>query len=208
MTLRGVRFLLASSSPRRRELLEADGAIVRVVAPAIDDSGADFGGGDPERLASSLAWFKAAQVMTAAEWRSKDARSDWLLSADTICATDGRVFGKPVSEDDARAMIESMCGRTHQVFTGICLLERPDDRRHLFVDRASVTIGRLDDGLLQAHLRGGNWRGRAGGYNFAEVRSAGWPIDCDGDETTVMGLPMARLRRMFASRTAAERGTA
>ncbi len=198
MTLRGVRIVLASVSPRRRELLEREGAVVRVVPPPIDDSGAPFGGGDPETLVASLAWFKAAQVLDHPEVRSGEPRASWLLAADTVCVIDGRIAGKPATEAEASEMVRSMSDRRHAVFTGACLVDLGAGDRRLFVDRAEVELGPLDERAVREHLSSRRWEGRAGGYNFSEARDAGWPIRCAGDETTVMGLPMRRLAEFFA----------
>lgn len=198
MTLRGVPIVLASASPRRRELLELDGAIVRVVTPAIEDSGAEFGGGDASRLVASLAWFKAAQVLGRPEVREGTPPGRWLVAADTMCVLDGRAIGKPENETAAREMLESMSKRAHEVLTGVCVIDLAGDGRRLFVDRAVVSIGALDERAIARHLADGRWRDRAGGYHFGDARRAGWPIECEGDETTVVGLPMVKLRRMLA----------
>lgn len=195
--LMGEPVLLASSSPRRRELLERAGAEVIVAAPAIDDAAAPFGHGDARRLVLSLAWFKAAQVLTDPAAMTARSRARWLIAADTVCALGGRILGKPTSGEEARRMIEALGGRGHRVLTGVALVELTTGARRLFVDEAKVSVGTIPTRLLETHLSQERWRGRAGGYNFDEVRMAGWPIDCEGDETTVTGLPMRLLLPML-----------
>ena len=86
-------------------------------------------------------------------------------------------------------MIESFVGRSHEVVTGMCVLDRASGRRHLVADSAGVALGALGDGDVAAYVASGDWRGKAGGYNYADRLAAGWPLRCDGDPETVMGLP-------------------
>jgi len=191
------RVLLASASPRRRSLLEGAGAKVVVAAPAIDDGGARIAPGSPRRVVAALAWFKAAQVLADPAQADAKAASRWLIAADTVCVDGDRIIGKPSDRDDARCVIESLMARAHSVLTGVCVVDLRRGSRRILVDDATVTLGSVPPALLDAHLASDGWRGRAGGYNFAEVRDAGWPITCEGDETTVMGLPLARVAAML-----------
>ena len=99
-------------------------------------------------------------------------------------------------------MLTQMRNRQHQTITGVCLmalgLSGETVRRRIFCDRANVTIGSLSDEQIQQYLASGQWQGKAGGYNLAERIDAGWPIQCEGDPTTVMGLPMQRLAEHLA----------
>jgi septum formation protein len=195
--LSAVSILLASASPRRRLMLESQGFDVTVVPPPIDDARAPIAERDERRLVEALAWFKAAQVLADPATESERRRAEFLIAADTMCVADGRAIGKPRDADEARAMIASLAGRRHAVMTGVCLIALPQGTRRLFSDVAFVEVGVMAPGMLDEHLASGRWRGRAGGYNFAEVVDAGWPIVCEGDPTTVMGLPMRRLVPML-----------
>lgn len=189
--------LLASASPRRRSLLESIGCEVIVVPPAIDDAAAPVSEQHLPRLAKALAWFKAAQVLHDPAAADARARSKWLVAADTICDVDGAALGKPRDEREAAAMLEALRGRRHAVHTGVCLVELSRGSRRLFTDTAIVSIGDVDAARREHHLRSGAWRGRAGGYNFADVVAAGWPVACEGDPATVMGLPLRRLEPLL-----------
>ena len=73
--------------------------------------------------------------------------------------------------------------------TGICVVDRAAGTRTIRADAAEVSLGMLPDGDIAGYLEGGEWRGKAGGYNYADRVAAGWPLECRGDPETVMGLP-------------------
>ena len=181
--------ILASGSPRRRELLAAAGVAFMVMIPAIDDADAPADGRDPERFVMSLAWFKARQVLADAAVRFASAGPRWILAADTMCVAGGAVIGKPADAQDAARMVRGFVGTTHEVVTGMCVLDRRTGGRQIFVDTARVTLGNLSDAAIADYAASGAWRGKAGGYNYAERLAAGWPLQCVGDSETVMGLP-------------------
>ena len=183
MTRRSV--VLASQSPRRRSLLESAGYDVVTRLPMVDDAAVDVHGSNVSRLVESLAWFKAAQV--SGELDGAVA----IVAADTVCDVDGRVLGKPADRSAAKSMLEAMSGRSHTTRTGVCV--RVGRRRVLFHDASVVSVGRLAEDVISAYLDSGDWRGKAGAYNLSERMAAGWPIECEGDPTTVMGLPMRKL---------------
>ena len=179
------RVVLASQSPRRRALLESAGYDVVTRLPAVDDAAVDVHGSDVSRLVESLAWFKAAQVSVDLDGAIA------IVAADTVCDVDGRVLGKPSDRAGAKSMLEAMSNRAHTTRTGVCL--RVGDRRVLFHDASVVHVGRLGTDLVERYLDSGDWRGKAGAYNLSERIADGWPIECEGDPTTVMGLPMRKL---------------
>ena len=181
--------ILASGSPRRRELLAAAGVAFMVMIPAIDDADAPADGRDPERFVMSLAWFKARQVLADAAVRFGSDGPRWILAADTMCVAGGAVIGKPADAQDAARMVLGFVGATHDVVTGMCVLDRHSGGRRIFADTARVTLGNLSDVAIADYSASGAWRGKAGGYNYAERLAAGWPLQCVGDPETVMGLP-------------------
>ncbi len=188
------RIFLASRSPRRRLLLTEHGLEHDAEHPGLEDSGLEPGRVSPEQWVAALAYLKAAaglQVHRAAPGRY----GPLLLGADTVCVQDGRLIGTPADAKEAAAMIRGMRDGTHDVVTGVALIEVETGRRHLFVDRATVRVGHIPDDAIDAYIAGGEWQGKAGAYNLRERIEAGWPIEFDGDATTIMGLPMAALGR-------------
>jgi septum formation protein len=152
----------------------------------------------PERataLVEALAAFKAARVTRMLG--DEGERDAVVVAADTLCFDGSRPVGKPRDEAEAGAFLRAWRGRPHRTVTGVCVLA--DGRRTLFSDLATVEVGDLDDGEIDRYVAGGGWRGKAGGYNLAERLAAGWPIRCEGDPTSVMGLPMQRVVPLLRS---------
>lgn len=160
-----------------------------VVVPAIDDGALPVGGRAPGRVTMALAWFKASQSVAAAhaKWGSSGPR--FVVAADTLCEHEGEPVGKPRDADGALAMLRAFRGRPHRVHTGICILDRAGGARRIFGDSATVGLGAVPDDELERYARSGEWAGKAGGYNYDDRVRAGWPLTCDGDPETVMGLP-------------------
>lgn len=192
----GVELILASQSPRRRELLEEAGVRFSCLSPAIDDADlAQAGPGTPPGAwAMSLAYFKARLVAgVVPEARKAGA---WILSADTLVVlpregkATARILGKPADASAARDMIRDLAGREHQVVTGVCLLRADQGLRRTAFDVARVRFPALADEVIDRYAAGNAWAGKAGGYNLPERVREGWNISVVGDETCVMGLPM------------------
>jgi len=188
------RLLLASRSPRRRELLHNAGIDFDVVASGIDDGELSPGRADAVAWTMALAYLKAR---AAHDPQSHDGVT--LLGADTVCLLEGRIIGQPASRDDAEATIRAFMGRDHDVITGVCLLG--PGARELFAVRATVSLGDIPSSDLAAYLDSGAWAVKAGAYNYDDRVRAGWPLRCRGDTTAVTGLPMQELTRRLARRS-------
>jgi len=197
----GARLVLASGSPRRRSLLAEAGFDAEVEAADIDDGALALGDVAAADVASALAYFKARRV--AERRTARGAAPAWILAADTVCERDGAVLGKPVDAAHARSMIRSLLNRGHGVVTGWALVG-PDGSARVGRDIAWIEIGELPDEELERFLAEDAWRGKAGGYNLPEVVARGWPVRCDGDPQTVVGLPVARLAPLLRSVLAGE----
>ena len=178
--------ILASQSPRRLGLLEDAGWNVAARPPAIDDGRLEIDTGDPETTVLALAWFKAAQLGPPIEAFAS-------IAADTICVAGGRILGKPADRAEARGMLGLLQDGVHRTLSGVCVVLKSGERRFM-IDAARVEIGELSSRVIEEYLDGGEWGDKAGGYNLADRQAAGWPIRCDGDPGTVMGLPMRRLQ--------------
>ena len=171
--------LLASSSPRRRELLARAGVDFEVTsspAEEIHDAGIH-----PERLCEMNAALKAAAVAA----QRPDAM---VIGADTLVFIDGEPLGKPADLDEARAMLRRLSGRTHMVCTGVCVIS-PDGGRRLFHDTTKVTFRPLDEAAIEDYLSVANPLDKAGAYGIQE--SGERIIDgIEGSYENVMGLPV------------------
>ncbi len=199
--------ILASGSPRRASILRDAGVVAQVILPALDDADAPTDMRDPCAHVMSLAWFKARLVLgQIAQVQTQLPR--WLIAADTMCVQDGRIIGKAASGDEARSMVRCFQGRTHEVVTGVCIVDRSSGARRLFFDSASVHLGELAPAQLDAYVASEDWRGKAGAYNYRDRLDAGWPLRCDGDPETVMGLPSRLVLPIIGAEPARARGRA
>lgn len=185
--------VLASSSPRRREML-TDAGIEHRVHPAEVDDG-ELVPGDATRADQwvvSLAYLKAISSSRTIEQEGIDGQII-IIGADTVCVQDGQIIGQPTDREHARQIIDQMSGSTHEVLTGVAMLDPATGRRELFVDRSVVTVGPIPEDEIELYLESGKWKGKAGAYNITERRAAGWPISFTGDETSIVGLPLSRV---------------
>ena len=174
--------ILASTSPRRRQILEQLRIPFEVVVPSYEE-----GEGDP--VAHALG--KARSVGTF------DERP--VLGCDTEVICNGRVYGKPETEKDAEEMLESLAGKTHEVVSGLALLTPAWEEIHRDVTR--VTFRRLTPRDLAHYVASGEWEGRAGAY---AIQGLGGSLveRIEGDYLNVVGLPGALLVRLLADRFA------
>ncbi len=166
------------------------------IDPGVNDADLAPGSVRPEQWAAALAYLKArAGVAVAAHGAQSGERP--VLGADTVCVKGEQVIGQPADEADARRILISLEGGEHDVITGIALLA--GSRRQIWADRARVRMGMIGGTRLEEYLASGQWRGKAGAYNLSERIAAGWPIEHDGDPTTIMGLPMRLLARLLTA---------
>ncbi|MBL8991665.1 MAG: septum formation protein Maf [Phycisphaerae bacterium] len=192
------RLVLASQSPRRRELLTQRGVRFDIVEPTFDDADLSRGAVDPSAWVASLAYLKATGAMDRARREGRSFDGATFLGADTVVVDRGSLLGKPRNAVHAGEMLRSLRGHAHEVVTGVAMVEAGAPRREILTDRATVWFSYLPDALIDAYCASGAWRGKAGGYNLEEILRAGWPVRCEGDPTTVMGLPMRLLESRLA----------
>jgi septum formation protein len=175
--------VLASSSPRRRDILALLGIEFTVVEP--DYAEEDVPGLAPAELAESHARGKAAAVP-----------GDRVLGVDTLVALEGRVFQKPADPDEARAFLRALSGRTHTVHSGLCL--RAGGVEHLRRAASDVTFAPLSDADVEWYVGTGEWHDRAGGY-AVQGRGAALVRAVHGDFQNVVGLPVPELLDAMAA---------
>jgi septum formation protein len=175
--------ILASTSPRRRQILEQLRIPFDVVPPAYEETE-----GDP--VAHALG--KARSVAGVAGDRP-------VLGCDTEVVCGGRVYGKPGTEAEAEEMLDSLGGKTHEVVSGLVLSTPAWEEVHREVTR--VTFRLLDARELAHYVASGEWEGRAGGYAIQGL-GASLVERIEGDYLNVVGLPAALLVRLLAERFA------
>ena len=188
--------LLASQSPRRRDLLDQYGFEHLAIDPGVDDGLLAAGEVGPEQWVASLAYFKAAAGLERmrAQGREEGGPPPVVIGADTICVKDGELIGQPQDAADAARIIRLFENDVHEVLTGVAIVSSVTGRRDLFVDKAVVRVGAIGAKRIEEYVQSGLWKGKAGAYNLSERLEAGWPIEYDGDPTSIMGLPMEALK--------------
>jgi septum formation protein len=176
------RLVLASGSPQRRAILGDLGLDfdVRASDVAEEDEGA------PRVVASENALRKALAV-------AADAEDDVVIGCDTLVATELDIWGKPSDEDAARATLRHLSGRTHEVVSGLAVVQRGDVRAATEITK--VTFRPLDDRTIDWYMSTGEWNGRAGGYAI-QGRGAVLIERIEGDYLNVVGLPVAALLKL------------
>ena len=178
------RIILASNSPRRRELLSGLGYSYEVrVLNDIDES-------YPETLQDSevAAYISRAK---ADAYRTTMADDELIITADTIVCLDGKVLGKPIDESEAIAMLRSLSGRTHQVYTGVTVATA--ENSSTFVSRSDVTFAELTDEEILHYVTQYRPMDKAGAYGIQEWIGYVGVERIEGSYFNVMGLPVQRL---------------
>ncbi len=178
----GPMLVLASSSPRRRHLLEMLGIPI-LVHPA-DVQEIPLPREAPEAYARRLARDKARAVP-----------GHLVLGADTIVVLDGEILEKPADADHAVAMLSRLQGRTHEVITAVCLVA--DGTEQVLADRTAVTMRRADESLLRAYVATGEPMDKAGSYGI-QGPGAALIERVEGDFFSVMGLPIRLVLQLLA----------
>ncbi len=187
------RWILASASPRRLDLLTGLGLAPEVVPAHVDETPRDDE--TPTALVARLAEAKARSV--AATIGPDPGRPAVVLAADTEVVLDGRVLGKPRDDDGALAALRSLSGREHEVLSGICLVRLDLDVVATRVARTRVRFRPLEEALLRWYVATGEPRDKAGGYGIQE-RGALLVDAIDGSWSNVVGLPLEALPELAA----------
>lgn len=190
------KVFLASSSPRRRELLASVNVPFAWASPGIDDAKLNPGKVSPAQWVMSLAFLKAASGLAhlPVEQRTQGRFTHWIvLGSDTLVVKDEQLIGQPRDAADARRILQWLSDEPHEVLTGVALIDPLAGTRDIFVDRAISSLGRLTNAQLDDYIATNSWQGKAGAYNYDEREAAGWPVSHIGDRTTIVGLPMKTL---------------
>ena len=181
--------ILASASPRRKEILETLGAKNMKILPARGEE-APCEGLSPEETVKALAKAKAEEVSALAE------AGDTVIAADTIVCLDGKKLGKPHSEAEAAEMLCALSGRTHEVFTGIAV--HHGGNIHLACERTAVRFKSLTDAEIAAYIATGEPMDKAGAYGI-QGRAGLFVEGIEGDYFNVVGLPVCTLGKLLSS---------
>lgn len=183
------RFILASASPRRVDLLAQIGLTPDAIVPAdIDEHVQD--GELPRPHALRLAQEKAQKV-------AQDHTSCVILAADTVVGVGRRILPKTETQDEARECLELLSGRAHRVFTAICVIDASGMLRSR-VSETRLKFKRLSREEKDSYLASEQWQGKAGGYGIQGLAGA-YIVNLSGSYTGVVGLPIYEARNLLLS---------
>ena len=191
--------ILASASPRRKQLLEEAGFVFDVKFPDAHAEDGRSSHESPEEYVRRLAFQKAKNVADKVE-------RGIILGGDTIVLCHGNVLEKPIDRDDARKMLQRLRGQVHYVLSGLCLVkkerdcEQPDTARvSLQIDMTRLFMQPITDEMLEMYLDTDAWRGKAGAFGYQDGND--WITILEGSESNVVGLPLDCFRTMYRDLT-------
>jgi len=178
------RIILASTSPRRKELLQSVGIQFEIVAPSSDES--LLGSENPKVYVLRLASEKALSV-------SLNLEGNFLvIGADTIVVVDNEILGKPSNEEEARAMLSKISGREHNVLTAFCIAQPKNNVLHSEVVDTKVRVKTLEPQEIQGYIKTGEPMDKAGAYGIQGI-GAFMIRGISGSYTNVVGLPIVEV---------------
>jgi len=182
-----MKIILASTSPRRLELLRGLGLKVKVVGSRVKESKFDIS--DPEELVKTLAMSKAQEV-------ARRTRSGLVVGADTIVVLGGKILGKPRDSEEAKSMLRELSGKTHEVLTGLAVIDASSSKTRVDFVRTKVKFRKLTEEEIASYVAADNPFDKAGAYAIQE--KAGLFVEkIDGCYFNVVGLPLAKLAEML-----------
>ncbi|UKI54338.1 MAG: Maf family protein [Treponema sp.] len=183
--------ILASSSPRRQEILKMLDIPFQVILPNIDETLTSSV--DTEDIPELLAREKVSAVIHSLPSQQE---IQWVLGADTVIVKNGRIFGKPQSADEAAEFLKEFQGSTHTVITAVVLYNGKQKSTTSRVARTKVTFAPMTDDEIQWYLESGEWHGAAGGYRIQSLASI-FIEKIEGTQSCVTGLPIHELYDML-----------
>ena len=182
-----MQILLASTSPRRRELLELLGLPFRIVPPTCEELLSPHL--SPSEQTRKLAQDKAQSVAI-------QHPEDLVIGSDTVIEIEGKLLGKPENMEEAETMLRGLRGRVHQVHTGVALIRQATNCSIDFVETAHVWIKPFGEKTLQAYLDTEESLGKAGAYSI-QGEGARLIEKIEGDYPTIVGLPLCRTAKVL-----------
>ena len=179
-------FIVASASPRRREILSGGGFSFRVIPSDCDESVSEAL--SPEETVKELAERKALSVLSENE-------NSVVLGCDTVVALENEILGKPADREEAFRMIKELSGKTHRVCTGVCIAEK--GRKESFVTVAEVEFYEISDETAKSYADTGECDDKAGAYG---IQGLGGTLvkSIKGDYYAIVGLPFAETVRVLS----------
>ncbi len=185
-----MKLILASQSPRRRELMDQVGYKYEIIVPSESaECGMCSGESTPEMVAR-YAYQKAADI------RPRIPGDAIIIACDTVADIQGQMLGKPNDRDHAEQMLRLLSGRLHRVFSGLCVWPVPDGEPDVRVSKSELIMDQLSEAQIQAYLDSDDWVGKSGAFGYQDGHP--WLKLVSGTASNVVGLPLDLLREMLA----------
>ena len=180
------KVILASASPRRKELLTQIGLDFEVCVSTCEERITKT---EPAEVVCELSAQKALDV-----WQKIKDKKEIVIGADTVVAYDGKILGKPADEKEAVTMLTALSGHTHEVYTGVtfCYEEEGTEKLHTFYEKTAVTFYPMSQEEIESYVASGDPMDKAGAYGI-QGRFAAYVKGIEGDYNNVVGLPTGRL---------------
>ena len=187
--MNGIKIILASASPRRKELLTQIGVKFEIM---ISDKETDIDSTDPIKACEKQVMQKALDIEEKAALKYKE---DYIIiAADTIVALEDTILGKPKDKEDARLMLERISGKKHKVYTAVCVFNSRLKTHKSFVEETAVEVAELSKEDIDFYLSKDEAYDKAGAYAIQGLFSR-YIVGIEGDYYNVMGLPVGRVYR-------------
>lgn len=187
-----MKFILASKSPRRREILENLGVRFEIVTAETDESSTVT---EPCALVRELSERKGLAVRDLLLSQGRDLSDTVIISSDTVVSVDGQILGKPHDREDAERMLRLLSGREHEVISGISLIG--SDRQGVDCDVTRVKFAPLTDHNISYYLQSGEPFDKAGAYAIQGLASM-WIEGIHGCYFNVVGLPVHKMCQLYS----------
>lgn len=175
--------ILASASPRRKEILELADLSFDIMPSDAEEITTKTA---PNEVVMELAAIKAKDIY------SKSDKQSMVVGADTVVAYQGEILGKPSDEEDAKRMLSMLSGKTHEVYTGVCIIE--DGKEKTFYEETKVTFYEISEEMIEHYIKTGEPMDKAGSYGI-QGKAAIFIKEIEGDYYNVVGFPIARFLR-------------
>ena len=187
--MNNIKIILASASPRRKELLTQIGVKFEIM---ISNKETDIDSSDPVKACEKQAMQKALDIEEKAALKYKE---DYIIiAADTIVALEDSILGKPKDKEDARLMLERISGKKHKVYTAVCVFNSRLKTHKSFVEETAVEVAELSKEDIDFYLSDDEAYDKAGAYAIQGLFSR-YIVGIEGDYYNVMGLPVGRVYR-------------
>lgn len=187
--MNNIRIILASASPRRKELLTQIGVEFDIM---VSDKETDIDSTDPIKACEKQAMQKALDIEEKAALKYKEDHI--IIAADTIVALEGSILGKPKDKEEARLMLEKISGKKHKVYTAVCVFNSRLKTHKSFVEETAVEVAELSKKDIDFYLSKDEAYDKAGAYAIQGLFSR-YIVGIEGDYYNVMGLPVGRVYR-------------